>query len=53
MSAVFVLVFVLVSVLVLPEVLFSTMSFFANSSQEFRVILVLVEKKAAISCSTL
>lgn len=48
-------VFVLVSVLVfvLSEVLFSTMRFFANSSQEFRVTVVLVEKKAAISCSTL
>lgn len=55
--SVLVLVLVLVSVLVLVLVsvfvLFSTMRFFANSSQEFRETLVLVEKKSAISCSTL
>lgn len=50
-----VLVLVLVFVLVFVSVFvsFSTMRFFANSSQEIRVTVVFVEKKAAISCSTL
>lgn len=50
---VLVLVLVLVPVFVFVFVLFSTMRFFANSSQEFRETVVFVEKKAAISCSTL